>query len=58
MSKQIAYQLADEKYSKDILIAAEEEIKYQPRRTVRSNGITIRKFKISGHCRSIGGKSV
>ncbi|HTO35046.1 MAG TPA: helix-turn-helix transcriptional regulator [Flavobacterium sp.] len=28
MSKQIAYQLADEKYSKDILIAAEEEIKY------------------------------
>jgi hypothetical protein len=29
MSKQVAYQLADEKYAKDILIAAEEEIKYQ-----------------------------
>ena len=28
MSKQIAYQLADEKYSKDILMAAEKEIKY------------------------------
>lgn len=29
MSKQVAYQLAEEKYVKDILIAAEEEIKYQ-----------------------------
>ena len=29
MSKQIAYQLAEEKYAKDILVAAEEEIKYQ-----------------------------
>jgi len=28
MSKQIAYQLADEKYSKEILMAVEEEIKY------------------------------
>lgn len=28
MSKQLAYQLLDEKYAKDILIAAEEEIKY------------------------------
>lgn len=28
MSKHVAYQLADEKYAKDILIAAEEEIKY------------------------------
>jgi transcriptional regulator with XRE-family HTH domain len=28
MSKQVAYQLADEKYAKDILIAAEEEIRY------------------------------
>jgi transcriptional regulator with XRE-family HTH domain len=28
MSRQFAYQLADEKYAKDILIAAEEEIKY------------------------------
>ncbi|MBX2914803.1 MAG: helix-turn-helix domain-containing protein [Cyclobacteriaceae bacterium] len=28
MSKQVVYQLADEKYAKDILIAAEEEIKY------------------------------
>jgi len=27
MSKRVAYQLADEKYAKDILIAAEEEIK-------------------------------
>lgn len=29
MSKQVAYQLAAEKYAKDILVAAEEEIKYQ-----------------------------
>jgi transcriptional regulator with XRE-family HTH domain len=29
MSKQVAYQLAEEKYAKDILVAAEEEIKYQ-----------------------------
>ncbi len=28
MSKQVAYQLLDEKYVKDILVAAEEEIKY------------------------------
>lgn len=28
MSKRVAYQLADEEYAKDILIAAEEEIKY------------------------------
>ncbi|HRH57365.1 MAG TPA: helix-turn-helix transcriptional regulator [Chitinophagales bacterium] len=28
MSKQVAYQLAEEKYAKDILIAAEAEIKY------------------------------
>lgn len=28
MSRQVAYQLADEKYAKDILIAAEKEIKY------------------------------
>jgi len=28
MSKQVAYQLADEKYAKDILMAAEEQIKY------------------------------
>lgn len=28
MSKQVAYKLADEKYAKDILIAAEEEIKF------------------------------
>jgi transcriptional regulator with XRE-family HTH domain len=28
MSKQVAYQLAGEKYAKDILVAAEEEIKY------------------------------
>ena len=28
LSKQLAHQLADEKYAKDILIAAEEEIKY------------------------------
>lgn len=28
MSRQVAYQLADEKYVKDILIATEEEIKY------------------------------
>jgi len=29
MSKQVAYQLAEERYAKDILVAAEEEIKYQ-----------------------------
>lgn len=29
MSKQVAYQLAEEEYAKDILVAAEEEIKYQ-----------------------------
>lgn len=29
MSKQVAYQLAEEKYAKDILVATEEEIKYQ-----------------------------
>ncbi|WP_305952672.1 helix-turn-helix domain-containing protein [Emticicia oligotrophica] len=29
MSKQVAYQLAEEKYAKDILVAVEEEIKYQ-----------------------------
>ncbi len=29
MSKQVAYQLAEEKYAKEILVAAEEEIKYQ-----------------------------
>jgi len=28
MSNQVAYQLIDEKYAKDILIAAEQEIKY------------------------------
>lgn len=28
MSKQVAYQLVDEKYAKDILLLAEEEIKY------------------------------
>jgi len=28
MSKQVAYQLVEEKYAKDILIAAEEEIKF------------------------------
>lgn len=28
MSKQVAYQLVDEKYAKDILTAAEQEIKY------------------------------
>jgi HTH-type transcriptional regulator, competence development regulator len=28
MSKQVAYQLVDEKFAKEILIAAEEEIKY------------------------------
>lgn len=32
MSKQIAYQLAEEKYAKDILVAAEEEIKYQSKK--------------------------
>lgn len=32
MSKQVAYQLAEEKYAKDILVAAEEEIKYQSKK--------------------------
>lgn len=35
MSKQVAYQLADEKYAKDILIAAEEQIKYQDKRKTK-----------------------
>ena len=39
MSKQVAYQLAEEKYAKDILVAAEVEIKYQ---TVK-NIITIQR---------------
>ncbi len=34
MSKKVAYQLADEKYAKDILIAAEKEIKY----IIKKNG--------------------
>lgn len=33
MSKRVAYQLADEEYARDILIAAEEEIKYLTNRT-------------------------
>lgn len=33
MSKQVADQLADEKYAKDILIAAEEELSYAKSRT-------------------------
>lgn len=33
MSKQVAYQLADEKYAKDILLAAEEELIYAKSRT-------------------------
>jgi len=36
MSKQVAYQLADEKYAKDILIAAEEEIKYNNKSTKKN----------------------
>jgi HTH-type transcriptional regulator, competence development regulator len=32
MSKQVAYQLAEEKYAKEILVAAEEEIKYQSKK--------------------------
>lgn len=39
MSKQVAYQLADEKYAKDILIAAEEELSYAKSR------IPIKKIK-------------
>ena len=35
MSNQVAYQLADEKYAKDILIAAEEQIKYQAKRKTK-----------------------
>ncbi len=29
MSKQVVYQLAEEKYAKDILVAVEEEIRYR-----------------------------
>lgn len=32
MSKQVAYQLAEEKYAIDILVAAEEEIKYHSKK--------------------------
>ncbi|MBK8243419.1 MAG: helix-turn-helix domain-containing protein [Saprospiraceae bacterium] len=39
MSKQVAYQLADEKFAKDILIAAEEELSYAKSR------IPIKKIK-------------
>lgn len=35
MSKQVAYQLAEEKYAKDILIAAEAEIKYLVKKNVK-----------------------
>ena len=35
MSKQVAYQLAEEKYAKDILIAAEAEIKYLVKKYVK-----------------------
>jgi transcriptional regulator with XRE-family HTH domain len=35
MSKQVAYQLADEKYAKDILIAAEEELKYMTKKNAK-----------------------
>lgn len=35
MSKQVAYQLAEEKYAKDILIAAEAEITYLVKRNVK-----------------------
>lgn len=37
MSKQVAYQLANEKYAKDILIAAEVEIKFLKKQN--KNGI-------------------
>ena len=35
MSKQVAYQLADAKFAKEILIAAEEEINYQAKKKSR-----------------------
>ena len=35
MSKQVAYQLAEEKYAKDILIAAEAEIEYLVKKNVK-----------------------
>lgn len=35
MSKQVAYQLAQEKYAKDILLAAEIEIKYAKSKSKR-----------------------
>lgn len=35
MSKQVAYQLAEEEYAKDILIAAEAEIKYLVKKNLK-----------------------
>jgi HTH-type transcriptional regulator, competence development regulator len=37
MSKQVAYQLVDEKYAKDILTAAEQELSYAKSRTPLKN---------------------
>lgn len=45
MSKQVAYQLADEKYAKDILIAAEEELSYAKSRTPIKSEKTGEQFK-------------
>lgn len=45
MSKQVAYQLADEKYAKDILIAAEEELSYAKSRTPLKKGKTGEQIK-------------
>jgi hypothetical protein len=45
MSKQVAYQLADEKYAKDILIAAEEELSYAKSRTPLKKEKTSKQIK-------------
>lgn len=45
MSKQVAYQLADEIYAKDILIAAEQELSYAKSRTPLKNEKTSEQIK-------------
>lgn len=45
MSKQLAYQLADEKYAKDILVAAEKELSYAKSRTPLKKGKTGEQIK-------------
>lgn len=51
MSKKVAYQLADEKYAKDILIAAEQELNYA------NSGTPLKKGKNNEHIKYLAGKN-